>query len=69
MRSDDKFILEVKDNGVGFPELLDFRKTESLGLQLINSLVMQLDGSIELKNNNGTEFKIIFHEMKYSKRI
>lgn len=69
MRSDDKFILKVKDNGVGFPELLDFRKTESLGLQLINSLVMQLDGSIELKNNNGTEFKIIFHEMKYSKRI
>ncbi len=69
MRSDDKFILEVKDNGVGFPELLDFRKTESLGLQLINSLVMQLDGIIELKNNNGTEFKIIFHEMKYSKRI
>lgn len=69
MRSDDKFILKVKDNGVGFSELLDFRKTESLGLQLINSLVMQLDGIIELKNNNGTEFKIIFYEMKYSKRI
>ena len=69
MWGDDKFILEVKDNGVGFPEMLDFRNTESLGLQLINSLVMQLDGSIELKSDGGTEFKIVFHEMNYSKRI
>jgi PAS domain S-box-containing protein len=69
MQSVDKFILEVKDNGIGFPELLDFRRTETLGLQLINSLVMQLDGIIELKNNNGTEFKIVFYEMNYSKRI
>ena len=69
MRNDDKFILEVKDNGIGFPEMLDFRNTESLGLQLINSLVMQLDGTIQLKNDGGTEFKIVIHEMKYSKRI
>ena len=69
MQSVDKFILEVKDNGIGFPELLDFRRTETLGLQLINSLVMQLDGIIEIKNNNGTEFKIVFYEMNYSKRI
>jgi PAS domain S-box-containing protein len=69
IRSDDRFILNVKDNGVGFPEMLDFRNTDSLGLQLINSLVMQLDGSIELKNDGGTEFIIVFHEMNYSKRI
>ncbi len=69
MRSDNKFILEVKDNGIGFPKLLDFRNTESLGLQLINSLVMQLDGNIELKLNSGTEFRIVFQEMNYSKRI
>ncbi len=49
--------------------MLDFRNTESLGLQLINSLVMQLDGTIQLKNDGGTEFKIVIHEMKYSKRI
>jgi PAS domain S-box-containing protein len=69
MRNNDKLILEVKDNGIGFPEMLDFRNTESLGLQLINSLVMQLDGTIQLKNDGGTEFKIVIHEMKYSKRI
>ncbi len=69
MRGDNKFILEVKDNGIGFPKLLDFRNTESLGLQLINSLVMQLDGNIQLKINSGTEFRIVFYEMNYSKRI
>ena len=38
-QNDDKFILIITDNGIGFPEMLDFRNTESLGLQLINSLV------------------------------
>ena len=65
----DTFILKVIDNGVGFPKNLDFKNTETLGLQLINSLVMQLDGIMELKMNNGTEFKITFKEMKYQERF
>lgn len=48
------------DNGVGFPETLDYQNTETRGLQLINSLVMQLEGTVELIINDGTEFKIIF---------
>lgn len=66
---DDRYILKVVDNGIGFPENLDFRRTETLGLQLINNLVMQLDGTAELINNGGTEFKILFKEMKYPDRI
>jgi two-component sensor histidine kinase len=57
------FLLNVKDNGIGFPEGLDFENTDSLGLQLVNMLVNQIDGEIELKNENGTEFKITFEEM------
>lgn len=53
-------VLTVKDNGVGFPENLDFRKTESLGLQLVCTLVEQLNGTIELVRNNGTTFSIKF---------
>jgi PAS domain S-box-containing protein len=60
---DDKFILDVKDNGIGFPDELDFKNTDSLGLQLVNSLVEQIDGEIDLNVNNGTEFKITFSEM------
>ncbi|MFH1615943.1 MAG: histidine kinase dimerization/phosphoacceptor domain -containing protein [Planctomycetota bacterium] len=55
--------LVISDNGVGIPDKLDFRKTESLGLQLINTLVKdQLDGAIELDKSAGTKFKITFKE-------
>jgi two-component sensor histidine kinase len=56
----DKLILTVKDNGVGFPEKLDFRETTSLGLQLVTALVDQIEGNIELDTTAGTEFKISF---------
>jgi len=67
--SGGKYILSVKDNGVGFPETLDFRNTDTLGLQLINNLVLQLDGTIDVIRNQGTEFKINFQPMKYIQRI
>jgi len=54
--------LTVKDNGVGFPDDLDFRQTESLGLQLVTELVEQLDGTIELVRDGGTEFRITFRK-------
>jgi two-component sensor histidine kinase len=52
--------LTVSDNGIGFPEHVDFRNASSLGLTLINSLVQQLDGSIELDRRGGTTFTITF---------
>ncbi len=52
--------LVVSDTGVGFPEDLDFMNTPSLGMQLVVTLVEQLEGTIELKRNKGTEFKMTF---------
>jgi len=52
--------LVVGDNGVGFSPDLDFRNTSSLGLQLVNTLVEQLEGTIELENSGGTAFQITF---------
>jgi PAS domain S-box-containing protein len=60
----DKFLLMVKDDGIGFPDDLDFRNTGSLGLQLVNGLTDQIDGKLELDKSEGTSFKIIFKEMK-----
>ena len=54
------FTLTVSDNGVGIPENIDIEDLESLGLQLVVSLVDQLDGELELKRDNGTEFTIRF---------
>lgn len=47
-------------NGVGIPENIDFENPSTLGLQLVNILVDQLDGKIELKRDKGTEFIIRF---------
>ncbi|HEX3036851.1 MAG TPA: MEDS domain-containing protein [Thermodesulfobacteriota bacterium] len=54
------YTLIVGDSGVGFPEDLDFQNTESLGLQIVTTLVKQLKGTIELDRNYGTAFKIVF---------
>lgn len=54
--------LTVADNGAGFPKDVDFRNTESLGLQLVITLTEQLDGTIALRNGSGTAFEITFPE-------
>jgi|GEM_PF-3399037 len=52
--------LAVSDNGIGLPETVDFRNTESLGMQLVNALVAQLGGMLDLKVDGGTMFEITF---------
>jgi two-component sensor histidine kinase len=58
------YILKVSDNGIGIPKDMDFQNTETLGLQLVNILVEQIDGCIELKSDNGTEFAIWFNNLE-----
>jgi two-component sensor histidine kinase len=48
---------------------VDYRNTDSLGLQLVTALVDQINGNIELITGPGTEFKIIFQELKYKKKV
>jgi two-component sensor histidine kinase len=54
------FVMKVSDNGVGIPEIFEIEDLDSLGMQLVASLVDQLDGELELKKDNGTEFTIRF---------
>jgi two-component sensor histidine kinase len=44
------------DNGSGMPTGLDWKNTESLGLRLVNNLVDQLNGTIDLGTGEGTAF-------------
>ena len=61
--------LVISDNGVGLPNSIDFRNTESLGLQLVVSLVDQLNGEIQMDNLNGTKYTIIFKQIQTKNRI
>ncbi len=68
-RSGENVVLEVIDNGIGIPESFDLDNSDSLGMQLIDTLVKQLDGIVEVNRTNGTRFVIEFKELKYKERI
>ena len=60
-KHENEFKLIVSDDGVGMPEGFDWRKSNTLGLQLIKDLIeKQLKGSIDLDKTNGTKFTIKF---------
>lgn len=62
---DNEYTLIVSDDGIGFPDGLDYKNTGSLGLRLVNNLTDQIDGRIELEKNYGTTFKIRFKEHEF----
>ena len=45
----------VSDNGVGLLAGLDWQQSTSLGLQLVQMLTGQLDGTMEMHHHGGTE--------------
>jgi PAS domain S-box-containing protein len=64
-----KYEMIISDNGIGIPPDLDFDHPKTLGLQLVNNLIKQLDGEIKLDRNHGTKFTITFKELTYKKRF
>lgn len=66
---ENQFRLIISDNGVGLPLDIQIEKSETLGLQLVNNLVKQLEGTLQIHRVNGTRFTIIFTELNYKERI
>ncbi|GAB4410812.1 MAG: hypothetical protein Fur0044_04640 [Anaerolineae bacterium] len=60
----DNLVLQVRDDGIGLPESLDFRQTTSLGLQLVNMLTQQLKGQLQWERQNGATFTLSFTRPK-----
>ena len=59
-KEQDMFRLSVADNGVGLPKDVDFRRTESLGFQLVGMLTEQLNGTVDVHADGKTEICILF---------
>ncbi len=57
----NKVSIEVGDNGIGIPDSVDVKNTQTLGLQLVDTLVEQINGTIKLTRNKGTIFSIEFN--------
>jgi two-component sensor histidine kinase/ligand-binding sensor domain-containing protein len=60
--NDPDITLNIKDNGNGLPTDIDISKTDSLGLELVSTLVNQLNGTIDCEINGGTSFTISFRK-------
>lgn len=59
-RCGEEVVLAVADDGMGLPADFDWRQAQTLGLQLVNALVLQLNGSLELERAGGTLFRLRF---------
>lgn len=52
--------LIVADNGLGLPNSINYKETDSLGLQLVMTLAEQIDAKVTLNNIKGAKYTIIF---------
>lgn len=66
---ENQILLTIQDDGVGFGDDVDLYNSDSLGLELVCTLVEQLDGTIKLDKSNGTKIEIAFQELDYKSRI
>lgn len=54
----ERFILQVYDDGVGLPEDFSIEKSNSMGYQLIQNFVNKLSAQLSVLNKNGTFVEI-----------
>ena len=52
-RADDVLTVGVQDDGVGWPDDIEQKQTDSLGLSIVRTLVGELGGELHLSDNNG----------------
>lgn len=60
----DSIEFVFSDNGIGIPEGMDWRNTDSLGLRLVIILTDQLDGALSLDRGKSTHFIVKFRHKK-----
>jgi two-component sensor histidine kinase len=55
-----KYILKIKDNGVGLPEDFDKGKSNTLGMTLMKGLSAQMDAELMMENDHGLTITLLF---------
>jgi len=55
-----RYLMSVKDDGVGLPDGFNVETSGSLGMRLVRILTNQIEGSLEVSSGNGSLFAITF---------
>jgi two-component sensor histidine kinase len=67
---EEDYLLSVQDDGVGLPPNFDLAGKSSFGVQIIESLVTQLNGTLTVgKTKRGASFELRFRELHYAPRL
>ncbi len=56
---DNHLLINVRDNGVALPKHINITDSKTLGFQLINALILQTQGLIEIDRSPGTCIEIV----------
>ncbi len=59
-KKDDRVIIVVQDDGVGMPESVKINESKGFGLNLVDMMAKQINGTICIENHNGTKFILEF---------
>ena len=55
------YAFSVSDTGMGLPDGFSIEEVKSMGLQIVNILVKQIEAQLIIKQDNGTTFTLIFN--------
>ncbi len=64
LRKGGQYELIVRDDGIGLPQHINVHTANTLGLKLILLLTEQIDGTLEISRDGGTQFCIRFKKIK-----
>jgi len=53
-------LLSIRDDGIGFPGHINVAEAPSMGLTIMNSLVQQIGGRLEVVAGRGSDFRVTF---------
>lgn len=67
--AEQKIHLTVQDNGVGIAESLDVQQANSMGFQVVYTLVKQLKATLNVERQSGTAFHLSFLQLNYRRRV
>lgn len=59
---DEKIHIQIKDDGNGLSENVDFQKSEGTGSAIIEALTQQIDGALTVEQDGGLNVKLIFQK-------